>query len=47
MSDGVCCAESGFGNGFLMVGVGSVVVADDNGCDSGFWFLQWFSNDRW
>ena len=47
VSDGVCCAESGFGSGFLMVGVGLVVVADCSGCDSGFWFLQWFSNDGW
>ena len=47
VSDGVCCAESGFGSGFLTVGVGLVVVADGSGCDSGFWFLQWFSNDGW
>ena len=42
---GVYFGESGFGSGFLMVGVGLVVVADSSGCESGFWFLQWLSND--
>ena len=42
---GVYYGESGFGSGFLMVGVGLVVVADNSGCESGFWFLQWLSND--
>ena len=37
---GVCCGESGFGSGFLMVGVGLAVVADGSGCDGGFWFLR-------
>ena len=39
-SNGDCCGESGFDSGFLMVGVGLVVVADGSGCDSGFWFLR-------
>ena len=37
---GVCCGESGFGSGFLMVGVGLAVVVDGSGCDNGFWFLH-------
>ena len=47
VSDGVCCGESGFSSGFLMVGVGLAVVADGSGCDNGFWFLQWLSEDGW
>nr|POF12572.1 hypothetical protein CFP56_20055 [Quercus suber] len=47
MSDGVCCGESGFCSGFLMVGVGLAVVVDGSGCNSGFWFLQWLFDDKW
>ena len=40
--DGVCYGESGFGSGFLMVGVGLAVVADGSGCEVGFGFCSGF-----